>query len=261
MTKAKFKTTSAKSAPAHYTAEFASDSFIFTEGELGTHMYIIQDGKVEIMQRVAGEDRRVAVLEKGDFFGEMAVLEDLPRNASARTLSDTRLLQIDSSTFDQMLKDNPEIGVRMMRKLSRRLRETDTLLREYLGTSESSPIPEMPSPEAGPAAVSKHEVLRHAESGMEFPLAAGAETMIGRKDPVTGIFPDVDLAPIDTQRSISRRHAKIYRRNDKLYLSEEIGTMNGTFVNQTRLVKGVPAEIKAGDEVRCGVINLQLEVG
>ncbi|MEM7480259.1 MAG: cyclic nucleotide-binding domain-containing protein [Acidobacteriota bacterium] len=260
MTKAKFKTTSNKAAQSQFQAEFAKGSFVFTEGELGTHMYIIQEGKVEILQRLGGEDRQAAVLEKGDFFGEMAVLEDLPRNASARTLADTRLLQIDSSTFDQMLKDNPEIGVRMMRKLSRRLRETDTMLREIMGTDESTPSPEIPAPEAAVAA-STSETLRHEESGMKFPLSSGSETMIGRKDPVTGIFPDIDLSPIDTQRSISRRHAKIYRRGDTLYLSEEIGTMNGTFVNANRLVKGVPAEIKAGDEVRCGVIPLVLEVG
>jgi pSer/pThr/pTyr-binding forkhead associated (FHA) protein len=99
--------------------------------------------------------------------------------------------------------------------------------------------------------------LIHDKSGMEFPLAAGPETTIGRRDPVTGIQPDVDLTPVDTQRSISRRHAKIYRRGGKYFVSEEIGTMNGTFLNGARLETGVPHEMAPGDEVRFGLVALQ----
>src|SRR5687767_6629578 len=69
------------------------------------------------------------------------------------------------------------------------------------------------------------ERLIHA-SGMEFPLSMGPETTLGRKDPVTGIFPDVDLTRVDAQRTVARRHAKIYRRGTKFFLAEEIGTMN-----------------------------------
>lgn len=254
---AKFKTTSKKSAES-FVVEIPEGDCVFQEGELGTEMFIIQDGKVGILQRVGEEDRLMATLERGDFFGEMSVLEEMPRSATARAVTPVRLLCIDGTTFDQMLRDNPEIGVRMMRKLSRRLRETDHLLREALGTGVRSPAPEMPSPQPVVEPVSVTERLTHELSGMELPLNAGAETMIGRKDPVTGIFPDIDLSPIDTQRSVSRRHAKVFRRGDKLFLSEEIGTMNGTFVNGNRLVKGVPAEVRGGDELRFGVVNLIL---
>ena len=94
---------------------------------------------------------------------------------------------------------------------------------------------------------------------MEFPLSTGLETTIGRKDPVTGIYPDIDLSPFDTQRSVSRRHAKIYRRGGKFFLGEEIGTMNSTFLNGVRLETGVPAEIHRGDELRFGVVALRFE--
>lgn len=244
-----------------YVVEFKDGDFIFHEGDLGTEMYIIHEGKVEILNQVGGKEVVLAVLERGDFFGEMSVLEDLPRAASARALSNTRLLQINGSTFDQLLRDNPEIAVRMMRKLSRRLRETDELLR---GTtmyknastplSREMPTPILQAPAEGP------EKLVHAASGMEFPLSTGPETTIGRKDPVTGIYPDVDLSPLDAQRSISRRHAKIYRRGTKFFLGEEIGTMNSTFLNGNRLETGVPAEIRPGDELRFGVVVLKLQI-
>jgi len=255
-----FKTTSGGGRKVSLaTADFAAGDYIFREGELGTEMYIIHEGKVEILNRIAEEDRVLAVLEKGDFFGEMSVLEDLPRAASARALTDTRLLQINGSTFDQMLQGNPEIAVRMMRKLSRRLRETDDMLKTSFGNRMSPLAREMPTP-AVQIPAEGPERLVHAASGMEFPLALGPETTIGRRDPVTGIFPDVDLTPVDNQRSVSRRHAKIYRRGPKFFLSEEIGTMNSTFLRGERLETGIPGEIHPGDELRFGVVVLQLQL-
>jgi hypothetical protein len=247
-----------KSTPA-MTVDFAAGEVIFREGDLGTEMYIIHEGKVEILNRMGDEDRVLATLEKGDFFGEMSVLEDLPRAATARALTDSRLLQINGSTFDQMLQGNPEIAVRMMRKLSRRLRETDELLKTSFGNRASPISSEIPSL-VQPRQAEGPEKLVHLASGMEFPLSQGPETTIGRRDPVTGIFPDVDLTPVDSQRSVSRRHAKIYRRGAKFFLAEEIGTMNATFLNGARLETGVPGEILPGAELRFGVVVLRLEI-
>jgi CRP-like cAMP-binding protein len=255
-----FKSTSggagAGAAKKGYTLELKAGEFVFQEGELGTEMYIINEGKVEILNQVGEEEQLLAVLEKGDFFGEMSVLEDLPRAASARAATDVRLLQINGSTFDQLLKGNPEIAVRMMRKLSRRLRETDEMLKSLVGSKLASR--ELPRP-AVQAIADAPERLVHPPSGMEFHLSASMETTIGRKDPVTGIFPDIDLTPVDSQRSVSRRHAKIFRRGSKFFLGEEIGTMNSTFLNGNRLDTGVPAEIHTGDEVRVGVVVLRFQ--
>jgi CRP-like cAMP-binding protein len=259
MSKPVFKTTSSRQpAQPNFTVDFAAGEFIFKEGDLGTEMYIVHEGRVEIAKQVGGEPKALAVLEKGDFFGEMAILEDLPRAASARALVDSKLLMINGSTFDQMLRTNPEIAVRMMRKLSGRLRETDHMLREALGTPGGTPMVEMPSPqEPMAAAAPAAQRLVHEKSGIEFHFSSGPETTIGRRDPVTGIHPDIDLTPADTQRSISRRHAKIYRRGGKFFLAEEIGTMNGTFINGVRLETGVPTEMTPGDEVRFGLISLR----
>ncbi|MEO7795668.1 MAG: cyclic nucleotide-binding domain-containing protein [Thermoanaerobaculia bacterium] len=255
-----FKTTSKKPNLPNYTVEFKPGEFIFNEGDLGMEMYIIHEGKIEILKQIQSEQRQLAVLEKGDFFGEMSILEDLPRTAGARAIGEVKLLLINGATFDQMLRTNPEIAVRMMRKLSRRLRETDRMLRAVPGAAPAAleeAMPAAPESTADANAGKGPQCLVHDKSGMEFALAKSAETMIGRRDPVTGIDPEIDLTPADTQRSISRRHAKIYRRGAKFFISEEIGTMNGTFVNGTRLETGVPTEIKYGDEVRCGLVNLK----
>src|SRR5436853_2260928 len=137
-----FKTTSSSGTATTrrgYALEHKAGDYIFREGDLGTEMYIINEGKVEILNQVGDEEQILAVLEKGDFFGEMSVLEDLPRAATARAATDVRLLQINGSTFDQLLQANPEIAVRMMRKLSRRLRETDDLLKTSFG-NRASPV-------------------------------------------------------------------------------------------------------------------------
>ncbi len=250
-----------RKTPAGLILELREGDFIFREGELGTEMYIINEGKVEILSGAGGSEQLLSLLEKGDFFGEMSILEDLPRGASARAATDVKLLQINGSTFDLLLRNNPEIAVRMMRKLARRLRDTDDLLRSSTehreaaaGVSREIPRMDVQAPAEGA------ERFIHVSSGMELPLSTGLETTVGRKDAVTGIYPDIDLSPLDQQRSISRRHAKIYRRGAKFFVGEEIGTMNSTFVNGTRLETGVPTEIKSGDEVRFGVVALKFQV-
>lgn len=253
-----FKTGGRRPPPRYKTVEVQEGDWVFEEGTLGTEMYIVQEGQVEVLGRVGEEERQLSVLDKGDFFGEMALLEGLPRAAGVRALTAVKLLEIDGATFGQMLRENPEVAVRMMRKLSRRLRETDALLRE-LGAErvpQGPPAPPEPGVEAEtePAA----EQLVHEKSGIVFPLSASSQTTVGRRDPVTGIYPDVDLSPVDGQRSVSRRHAKIFRRGEKLFLSEEIGTMNGTFLNGERLETGVPAEVSLGDALKFGVVELEL---
>ena len=260
--KAVFRTGGERPLPQEFVAEFQEGECIFTEGDLGTEMYIILDGQVDITAAVDGRESRLAVLEKGDFFGEMSVLEDLPRTASARALQDSRLLQINGSTFDQMLRSQPEIAVRMMRKLSRRLRETDALLQKALGKTTSERAHEAPAaPTAETAAPpATGQRLVHGDTQLCFPLSSTSETTIGRQDPVTGIDPDIDLTEVDTHRSTSRQHARIYRRGRKFYLTEEIGTTNGTFVNGRRLATGVPTEMRSGDEVQFGLVSMEFQV-
>ncbi|HEX2123024.1 MAG TPA: cyclic nucleotide-binding domain-containing protein, partial [Thermoanaerobaculia bacterium] len=100
---------------------FSAGERIFSQGELGTEMFIIQEGVVEIIKHIAGESHLLSRLEKGDFFGEMAILEALPRTADAVALTDVKVVAINGSRFDEMLRKNPEVAVRIIRKYSKRL--------------------------------------------------------------------------------------------------------------------------------------------
>ncbi|HEV3142240.1 MAG TPA: cyclic nucleotide-binding domain-containing protein, partial [Vicinamibacterales bacterium] len=89
--------------------------FIFKEQDSGVDMYIIRNGQVELLKQYAGGERQIAMLEAGDFFGEMSLLEDQPREVSARAVGPVELLRIDATTFDRIVQEAPEIPVRMLR--------------------------------------------------------------------------------------------------------------------------------------------------
>jgi hypothetical protein len=241
-----------------YLVSHPMGDVIFSESELGNEMYIIQSGTVELLKAIGGETRVLATLDKGDFFGEMSVLEDLPRNASARAKTDVELVRINGAMFDTMLKSNPEIAVRMMRKLSRRVREVTSMLEEALGRR----IPEEEAERPAPRRVAPERNLCRlisSDSKSEFFLNREGDTLVGRSDPVTGITPDVDLTPLDPQRSTSRRHAKLYQMGGNFYIMEEIGVMNGTFVNDNRVATGTPVPIQNGDTLKFGLVALTFQ--
>lgn len=250
-----------KSPFERYVAQHPMGDIIFSEGEIGNDMFILQSGTVELIKTIAGETKVLATLEKGDFFGEMSVLEDLPRTATARAKTEVEVVHINGATFDTMLKSNTEIAIRMMRKLSRRLREVTAMLEGALGRQVQEE--ERPAPrKAAPVASSRSaERLLSPDGKHEFFLNREGDTLVGRSDPVTGITPEVDLSPLDTQRSTSRRHAKIYQMGTTYYVMEEIGVMNGTYVNENRVATGTPVPIHNGDSLKFGLVTLQFKTG
>lgn len=123
-----------------------------------------------------------------------------------------------------------------------------------------SPRPAEPVAAATPAHFkSKLSVVRGGRKGQEFPLEDG-NNLVGRWDPETGAFPEVDLDQDDPEAKISRKHALIRIENAKITV-EDIGSLNGTYVNrQPRLQPGNPVELKAGDEIIIGKTFLKLVV-
>lgn len=264
---------------------FAKGQVVFGEGDAGRDMYIVESGEVEIVRRGhGGRQDRIAVLEAGDFFGEMSLLEGRPRNATARCLTDARLLPIDAATFDRMLRQYPEVTIRILRSLSSRLRayeEAEQKAREVAAgvlagakrsvaeAAAAAPLAPVfdPAPSGGapdvrlplPTRAETAARLVHLDSGKVFLLRGEHENTVGRLDPATGRRPDVDLQTLDTKRSLSRMHARIDCRGGKLVVTEEIGTVNGTWVNGERLPNGKPREVRPGDLLRFGAVELRLE--
>ncbi|MCK9418469.1 MAG: cyclic nucleotide-binding domain-containing protein [Nitrospirae bacterium] len=101
---------------------------LFQEGDRGEEMFVLQSGKVKISKQIRGVEKILATVEKGDFFGEMAILNDKPRSATAMTIEECEMLVIDRETFDTLLRGNVEIAIRFIKRLADRLRETNDQL-------------------------------------------------------------------------------------------------------------------------------------
>ncbi|HEU5179588.1 MAG TPA: cyclic nucleotide-binding domain-containing protein [Candidatus Polarisedimenticolia bacterium] len=258
-----------------FVVRYKSGDLIYREGDQGSEMYIVQSGAVEIARSLAGKDHVVAVMEKGDFFGEMSILEGCPRTASARAVEDSELVEITSAVFDRMIRGNIEIAVRMLRKLSSRLQEANRKIEENLARPGSAvavtpeaervvPVASASKPTApvrGRVAPLPEGVLGTlvlGEGEQVFPIRADV-CLIGRYDPVTGTRPEIDLTAYDTNRSVSRRHAKLVARGNDWFLSEEVGALNGTFLNGKRLTPGKSEPVRSGDTLALGMVLLKFQ--
>jgi CRP-like cAMP-binding protein len=222
---------------------------------------------VAIKKRVRDGETTLAVLEKGDFFGEMAILERLPRSAKAEVVEDGDIIVINGETFGDMIKANPEIAVRMLRKYSIRLRETNKQLEQVLSRAPAlvSPPPSAEVQAAAPAPDTASTMNAEAKcyfisasTGNVFPVFSN-EALIGRFDSVTGMRPEVDLTNEDQSRNISRRHARLVIKDGQFFIAEEIGTMNGTFINGRKLQNGVLSPILDGDELTLCRLSVQFK--
>jgi len=247
-----------KDSFARFLKHYTKGTVLFAEGDEGEEMYFVRSGKVAIKKRVPHGDVVVAVLEKGDFLGEMAVFERIPRTAGAEMVEDGDLIVMGSDVLADMLKEHPEIAIRMLRKYSQRLRETTKQIEELSARAQSAAAGpsgstiERPAQEpAKPAGPQQAEALAYfisQSTGNVFPVFK-SDALLGRYDSVTGMTPEIDLTNEDQSRNISRRHARLVVKEGKHFLAEEIGTMNGTFLNGQKLPNGVLTPIKDGDEV------------
>jgi len=241
-----------------FVVKYAGGQSVFHEGDVGATMYIVQSGRVCLFRELDGARTVLGEMQKGDFFGEMSILEGLPRSTSAEASENSELIEINSSTFDKMIRGNIEIAIRMLRKLSIRLRESERKLTENAAAQVSAAAQSAVNAGAVNRGASD-EVdgvrLEAAENGVCFALDR-VETLIGRYDPVTEQSPDIDLTDLDLKRSVSRRHARVLKSETGYTLVEEVGALNGTFVNGTKIGAGQPHPIVDGDEIGIGVVKI-----
>ena len=103
---------------------FESQELVFRWGDPGDSAYVIEEGCVEVLSGHATEQRRIAILTEGAMFGEVALLDRLPRTASVRALVPTRLIRIDRSHVDELLLRSDSVIQYLMHLLLTRFRST-----------------------------------------------------------------------------------------------------------------------------------------
>ena len=129
------------------TEKFSSDSVrtfqpgevIFSEGDDSREMFVVLEGQVEIVKKSPlGIPVRLAAISRGEFLGEMSLLESLPRSATARAVNEVKLLAIQPGGFLLKIRRDPTFAFEIMQSLSRRIRVTNDALMNAMNRGETS---------------------------------------------------------------------------------------------------------------------------
>ena len=104
-----------------FGVEYKPNDIIFCEFEPGNDFYFIQSGRVEIVKIINNREKTLDILGAGDVFGEMAILEEEPRSASAIAIEHVKLLRFRRENFDALLQGNPQLAYKLLVIFSKRI--------------------------------------------------------------------------------------------------------------------------------------------
>ena len=121
------------------TLDLSAGDIVFREGDTGRELYIVVGGEMEILKHSRHKsESRVAMLGPGDWFGEMSILDIMPRSATVRVLAPSRLIKLSSTDLDGLyrrdLKSYSIIILNIGREISRRLRVADGILADMIAS-------------------------------------------------------------------------------------------------------------------------------
>jgi hypothetical protein len=226
-------------------ATYRAGEVIFAEGDYSTDAYIVRRGRVEVYV-TRGGDRQLAVLHEGAVFGELALLTDQVRTASARALDDAALVVISQDGFLDLWRREPEVVLPLLRVIFERVRDIVSLANElaidehnravvdaHIGGAESAArhgpgrIPHVVLDGITPSA---REALEDAPLVIaRFPFRIGGD---GGSDRLF-VNNDLVLRPSETSH-VARNHCMLINVNGRCFLVDR-GSRMGTFVNGVRV--------------------------
>jgi len=158
-----------------FSRTYAPGATICREGEEGDEMYIIQRGKVRVSKRFGGRTHVISILEKGDFFGEMAIVNRIQRTATVTAIDEVELLVVDREGLQNMIARNAKIALTIIDKLCRRLQSAHLKIQHLVKKDARSLIvvhlrslfQELP---AGSGALGFQKCLEEVSLGLELPM-------------------------------------------------------------------------------------------
>ena len=104
-----------------FGVDYAPGEIIFCEYEPGHDFYFINSGRVKIVKIIQNREKTIDILEAGDVFGEMAILEEEPRSASAIAMDAVKVLKFHRANFDALLAGNPQLAYKLLIVFSKRI--------------------------------------------------------------------------------------------------------------------------------------------
>lgn len=122
--------------------KYKKNDYVFKEGDRGDAFYVVVSGAVRISTMVPGVgEEALTILRSGEYFGEMALIDDVPRSASAIANEDSILISIEKNDFQNLLAKNTDLAYKLLwiftRTLSARLRKTDEQLKSIFAIAKN----------------------------------------------------------------------------------------------------------------------------
>ncbi len=109
---------------------FKNEETIIQQGTVGDCLYVVQQGRVEVIKESEKGEVKLTELGPGEFFGEMGLFEKDVRSCSVRAVGDTSVITIDKKNFYQTIQKDPSLAFRLLEMMSHRLRQTNQKLSE-----------------------------------------------------------------------------------------------------------------------------------
>lgn len=159
---------------------------VFQEGDTGDQMFIIQDGNVKITKNIGGREHVLSTLGKGDFFGEMAIINNVRRTATVTAVSEAHLLAFNREGFLSMVTKNAKIALNIIDKLCRRLQNMNTQIQHLVKNNAR-----------GLVALNLNYAFRSAEGGVLHTDRAIEEIAVNLQIPINDVQAVVDKLAAD----------------------------------------------------------------
>lgn len=242
-----------------FITHYKKDDAIYKIGDVQSDFYIINTGKVQL--KLEGDDKPIVSISKGDFFGEESLTEGQTAIYTVEVIEDADIIKIPYSALLDMIKKNSAIALKILKKLSEKhLKIMNNTLqvmhKPVIGAKKAKKgeaVEEEKTSEMLPPDIKAYLVIERSNRVVQL---TKTHTYLGRRDYTTGSVPDIDLTKEDEEKYISRRHSQIAYIDGKFYLSEEPGTVNGTFLNGNKLATGVKHELNDKDEITLCHLNI-----
>lgn len=132
------KTNEIKNITKHLSfIELTKDEILFKEGEKGNCVCFVVEGTLDVIkQSLTGESVIITALHRGRSIGEMSIIDDFPRSATVKARTQVKLVILTREGFDLLLEENPQVGIKILKKISRllslNLRKTSSRLADYM---------------------------------------------------------------------------------------------------------------------------------
>lgn len=226
---------------------YAAGETVYNEGDPGDAMFIIKEGKVEVLREVGGGNTRLATLSEGAIFGEMAVLRDQTRSTTTRALGPLCLVVLPKEAFlNAFNRDNP-LGLKLLRTLCERLSQADDQLVQNRLFSEGAWVRDVDEIRLLPdSAEMERQIGSEGVTVGELPFRVGRQAQPG--EPTQVAPTDLVLASGGSEQ-ISVHHFSIVEHEGRLAV-RDMQSRLGTLVNDARIAsfeQSDLAELTLGD--------------